>query len=342
MTRHPVTPKVKWKKHYNFNLSGTVHPLSIMANDVQLSDRAVKSDANYCVGEGIYFNIANLTFGSYGVAEAVAEWKLPGTFVNRQPDNNCLAYFDVDTNLLTRSFITNGALTLPCWFVDGLSNATVSVTVRFRHGAGEWFTNEPLSGKFNIHRPTITDTNHYVDGTPTPVATNGFLSLGWGRDRDMSFRHQINPGNFSGQAGYTQIVGDSGDEIFAIESGSIQPFSPDNWLDTREYPRGQTSIPTSTNTWVAPFWDGPHVDLPGNLAQPYMKVHFHTYLLFTPDGGPGPNIPVPLRKIDWNIDDEATHYTDGWGVDKNTATITSDTNCIAFPHWSQLSSVSPF
>jgi len=169
------------------------------------------------------------------------------------------------------------------------------------------------------------------------MATNGYLSLGWNRDRDMSFQHQINPGNFSGQAGYTQIVGDSGDEIYTVESGSPSFSYADNNLDTEEYPRGKTSIPASTNTWADPFYDAPHVDLPGVLAQPHMILHFHTYLLFTPDGGPGPNIPVPLRKIDWNIDDEATHYPGGWTA-SGPATINPDADCTTFPHWSGVKS----
>ncbi len=96
-----------------------------MANEMTLSDKYVWPGRDFCVGEGVYFNVV----GMPDYYEAKAEWSLPGTYVNRQPDPNCLAYFDVDTNLLTRDSLTDGALTTSCWFVNDLPAATVR-----RHG----------------------------------------------------------------------------------------------------------------------------------------------------------------------------------------------------------------
>jgi hypothetical protein len=324
-----VTPKVIWKKHYHFTVSGTEHPLSIMANDVQLVPQVARSEVNYCVGEGIYFNIANLSAGPYGVTEAVAEWTLPGNFVNRQPDPNCLAYFDVDTNLLTRSFRTNGALTSPCWFVDGLTNGTVSVTVRYRYDK-EWFT-ETNTGMFNVHRPSTQFSYPNQDGTPTVMVVGGILALGNGRDRDMSFTHQINPDNFSDQAGYTQLIsGYYTDPLTGVQV-PIAPIgglgTPNTELDQQEFPRGLNAIAGNTNSIVG-FYDGPYNVMYAGYAKQDLDIS--TYLLFKPDVGPGPNIYVPLRLVSWKVNDDAQNgaYSSG-----NPVATPQDNDCTAFPWW---------
>ena len=91
---------------------------------------------DFCVGQRIYFNVAGLPGRVY---EAVAVWSLPGTFVNRQPDPNCLAYYDQDATLLRRIPVTNGGLTTYACYVKDLQPATVSVEVRYRFSkTGQW------------------------------------------------------------------------------------------------------------------------------------------------------------------------------------------------------------
>ena len=154
--------------------------------------------------QGIYFNVVGLPDRVY---EAVAVWSLPGTFVNRQPDPNCLAYYDQDATLLTRSSVTNGGLTTYAWYVKDLQSATVSVEVSYRFSTTLQWHNETFSGKFNVHRPTTSwIPPGSLDGTPTPMVASGSLTLGWNRSQDMSFGYQINPGGFAGQAGYTQLI----------------------------------------------------------------------------------------------------------------------------------------
>jgi hypothetical protein len=52
-----------------------------------------------------------------------------------------------------------------------------------------------------------------------------YLQLGEGRFEDMSIKHQINPGSFSGQAGYTQLVGDDGDHIHTYKLARISQIN---------------------------------------------------------------------------------------------------------------------
>jgi hypothetical protein len=40
-------------------------------------------------------------------------------------------------------------------------------------------------------------------------------------------------------------------------------------------------------------------------------LELSTYLLFKPDASPGSNISVALRKVDWSLDDDATHSASG-------------------------------
>jgi hypothetical protein len=335
-----VTPKVKWKDHYIFTVSGRSYPLAIMANDVQLVPKFARNEANYCVGEGLYFNVVGL---SEDVYESVAKWTLPGTpgtFVNRQPDPNCLAFFDEDTNLLTRSSVTNGALTSPCWYVEGLTNATVGVNVSYRfYKTGIWFT-ETITGKFNVQRPT-TQFFKYDDGTPTVSTNNGMLVLGTPGTNDMSFKHQIIlTDGFTGTAGYTQVIDGSGNgDIGYISSsladnGSWKPIY-DIELDNYEFQSGQHSI--SSSGQEISFRDAPGEGLPVQNTT-HEKLAFSTYLLFKPDlrsGDPGPNIFVPLRVVNWTLDDEAQKDSSGnWSVTSgNPVPAPTDNVPTDFPHW---------
>lgn len=149
----------------------------------------------------------------------------------------------------------------------------------------------------------------------------------------MSFAHTINPGTFSGSAGYIQV----------IDSLQITPWPPNldpfdgPALDTAEYPRGIHAIPASTSTSVL-FWDGPQVGLEvDRLASTEESASFFTYLMFKPDDGPGPNIFVPLRLIQWELHDEAIHEVGGWTARTSnvhgTTEITHNDPSIAFPYW---------
>ncbi len=302
----------------------------ITANGITLDPDSVTNGADFCVGQGITFAIAGAPPRYLG---AEAKWTLPGTYVNTNSDPNCDLFYEKNTALLTRlSWRDKTLSTTPCWYVLDAANAQVSVTVTY------YFRNEGRSysfiatGKFNVHRPTATFISpSSIDGTPTVMVANGLLSLGDGnRHNDMSFGHNINPGAFSGQAGYTQLVGDGGDEIQTYLN-SIVLIQPVNLLDNLEFPRGQPTTPSNTTTPVQ-FWDGPSVSLANNDTETLENLHFHTYLLFKPDAGPGPNIFVPLRKVDWSLDDDATYGPSGWTA-TGSASDPSDVDSNSFPDW---------
>ena len=296
-----VTPKVKWKQNYSFGVNGKEYQVRIFANGLPLSDRYVWRD--FCVGEGIYFDVLGLPDRVY---EAVAVWSLPGTFVNRQPDPNCLAFYDQDATLLTRSSVTNGGLTTYAWYVKDLQPATVSVEVRYRFSktTSQWFTNT-ISGKFNVHRPTATFIPPgSLDGTPTPMVIGGWLTLGWNRSQDMSFGYQVNPGGFAGQAGFTQLA--SGEYTSSTTGLPLDISTNGLALDNGEFFRGIASVPAGTSTAVT-FWDGPRDHLYPQTAGAKMDVDYFAYLLFKPNDGPGPNIFVPLCLVTWELHDEAAN-----------------------------------
>ncbi len=182
-----------------------------------------------------------------------------------------------------------------------------------------------LSGQFNVHRPTTTFSK-YQDGTPTVMVTNNFLSLGWNRDRDMSFGHQIQTDSFcSGQAGYTQLI--SGEYTLSSSGLPIDVSTNGLALDTGEFPRGQPSIPANTNSVVV-FYDGPYDGL-FNHSSASMDVAFSTYLMFKPSGG----IWVPLRLVTWNLKDEAANGAVFNQAGDGVGSGPSDNDCTIFPDW---------
>jgi hypothetical protein len=222
------------------------------------------------------------------------------------------------------------------------NQATVSVTVYFRFRPDGPLEEETITGKFNVHRPTTAFIPpSSVDGTPTVMVTNDWLSLGWNRDRDMSFGHQIQTDSFcSGQAAYTQLIDGAGAGTIGytsssgVDGGEFIPFY-DTKLDGKYGkfpPRGNPpSVPANTNT-VFTFYDGPADGLFYGNAQ--MNVDFSNYLMFKPDVvGPGPNIYVPLRLVKWTVNDEADNYIYTKG---NPVAAPSDNDCSTFPHWTSV------
>ena len=100
------------------------------------------------------------------------------------------------------------------------------------------------------------------------------------------------------------------------------------WLDKGEFPRGKPTINANQSTWVE-FYDAPHVQLSDDYIETSEDINFDNYLMFRPNGG----IWVPLRLINWVVNDSADHNADGTWTAKGSATIKSDEDTSAFPHW---------
>lgn len=322
-----ITPHITGKNNYSFGANAKEYQVVITANGVTLDADNVVTGADFCVGQYIQFNIVGLP--NHNKNDDVAIWTLPGTFVNTNSDSNCDLFYDKNTALLTRHYAKDGTVSTFCWYVLDGQQVTVSVDLYYDfYTAGKIFK-QTITGKFNVHRPTTTFSK-YDDGTPTVMVTNGWLSLGWNRNQDMSFHHQINSGNFSGKAGYTQLIfgsyTDSGTgNLIDLTANGIKNTE----LDNGEFYRGKSAIPTNITSTVV-FWDGPADGLHQGNAQE--DVDFSTYLLFQPDAGPGPNIFVPLRLVTWELHDEAAYGA----VVSGNAVSPADNDCTDFPHWTSV------
>jgi hypothetical protein len=335
-----VTPTVPGVSILKFSKpSATPYTPVIVANGVTLDPNSVTNGADFCVGQAVQFSIAGMP--THFIGDDVAMWSLGGTFVNTNSDPNCNLYYTENPAFLTRHYATDKTTSTSCWYVLDALPGTVSVTLYYRNYDNSTYGVGPLhsitiTGKFNVHRPAANFIPpSSFDGTPTVMIANYALALGNGRDRDMSFGHQINPGNFSGQAGYTQLI--SGNYTLS-SSGlplNIAPNSglgtPDTELDNGEFPRGQPSIPVNANSMVV-FWDGPADRLhQGNAEE---NVVFSTYLMFKPSGG----IWVPLRLVSWSLNDGAANGS----IVSGQVLGPTDGDCSNFPDWKIVFSNLPF
>jgi hypothetical protein len=156
----------------------------------------------------------------------------------------------------------------------------------------------------------------------------------------MSFRHQITTDDYdAGQVGYVQLI-TSGD---IITDTYLKSFTATvNGLDGAlgEFARGTPPVPASSTTPVR-FYDGPCVPLATFTDNPTSEsIYFSTYLMFNPNTSG--SIWVPLRLINWQLEDEATHNSDNtWNhYDYNDSTGTaiyatppSDHETTDFPSW---------
>jgi hypothetical protein len=312
-TRVLVTQQIKGADDYSSPPPTPVeYPLAITANGFALSNDVVVPDANFCVGQYIKFDVTGFPDGfldhimGYNAYhhDDFAQWTLPGTFVNTNSDPNCGLFYDINTSLLARSVSTNKTISTYCWYVMDTNQATVSVTLHFRYRKGGPVEERTITGKINVHRPMTAKGQPYQpDGTPTVQICGGSLSLGVsGVTNDMNFKHTITTDVFcAGQAGYVQLI--TSGNYTSSGTGLAQPPIPNTELDARygKFPRGTPDVPANATTGVW-FYDAPSDGLhQGNAKE---ELEFSTYLMFRPNGG----IWVPLRLIQWGVQDEAANY----------------------------------
>ena len=324
-----VTPRVDGNDNYTFAVDAHEYRAEIKNNGTILDDTSV--NITNCVGQRVNFALrwSPSSPPENVIDRIVAYWRLPGTFVNTNADPNCDLYYTKDGQQLINNVTKSSEVKTSCWFVNKQNTATASLNLNV------WFTDGQsakgqVTGKFKVFRPTTTFIPPIsIDGAPTVMVTNGLLTLGNGRDRDMSFGHQINnDSQFSGQAGYVQLiegeytVSSTGLPLHVASNGGAG--TPDIELDNVKFPRGTPPIPADTSRPVV-FYDGPHVGLfQGNAKE---DLEFETYLMFQPDGG----IWVPLQLVKWELHDEAI----GW-TPQGRATKPSDDTTTDFPKWENI------
>jgi hypothetical protein len=331
-----VTPTVDGVDMYSFSSPGVGLSVPIVtANGQGLDPGDIVPGAEFCVGEGITFNVA----WDYSVPpydDAGAEWALPGTFVN-EPDSSqgSLYYYKKGADLY-RIYSRDRTLGTGCWYVKDFQADTASVVMYLHFANGQNVTINAF-GQFSIFRPTATFTKPIpTHGSPTVGIINGTLALGQNGNQDMSFEHTINAYDaqigtgFSGSAGYVQLLQGSYEDHFSqntlyqIPDAGSDPAALDNAL----FPRGTANI--DGNLGGTPiFYDAPSLELPPDLSPVTENMQFSTYLLFAPSGG----IYVPLRLVTWKLNMSAT-YNGGWQP-SSSPTVPSDADCTSFPEWTQ-------
>jgi hypothetical protein len=320
-TDTPPFLSLSWPNVEPYALAITVN------NSVTLSNDVVVPGADFCVGEGLTFDVVGLSPYRYQ-HDDVAKWTLPGTFVNTNPYPNCSAFYNENTALLTRHHWIDGAIsTTPCWYVLDGRQMTVSVVVYYDcYDTGETFT-QRVAGLFNVHRPTTALASPYQpDGAPTVLVVGQILTLGNGTN-DMSFQHTITTDAYcAGQAGYVQVI--DGDYTDPKNMTCVPVPINGPALDGAfgEFPADRrTSVPANaSNSLLNRFFDGPYVVTWNGCASE--ELNFQTYLMFQPPGG----IWVPLRKITWNLKDESMNWTVQAG---SSASQPDDSPTTDFPKW---------
>jgi hypothetical protein len=312
------------KNHTSAGASQSKYIPTVTANGVPLEPDNVVSGADFCVGQYIQFDISGLPSS---VNNLTAVWTLPGTFVNTNSDPNCDLFYEKIAAFLKPP---RGTSATHCWYVKDGQSVTASVRARYTLGTNPHLWDFTYTGQFNVHRPTTATASPYQpDGTPTVrILYGSTLSLGIsGVTNDMSFQHTITTDGFcGGQAGYVQLI-TSGDYT-SSGTGLAFPAIPNTELDGKygEFPADrQTTVPANTTTTINKFYDAPSDGLhQGNAKE---ELEFSTYLMFKPNGG----IWVPLRLIQWGLQDEAANYSLVNGAQHVTGP--SDTESIAFPDW---------
>jgi hypothetical protein len=321
---------------YIYSVGVTKYRLSIKATTngvANFIDDVFFSAPEFCVGQQITFS-PHWDINPYTGTEtppyshATADWTLPGTFVNEQPyPATCDAFYDENTNLLHQDSSTNSALSTACWYVKDFKGGKASLAMNLDFNGQMISLTE--SGPFDVYRPKTSFVPTY-HGTPQVVATNGVLTL---RHHDMSFKHYIQS-DFPGVAGYVQLV--NGSWLTDPEGIPLIGTELDGKLG--DFPRGTPSInPTliGYSIGAAYFYDAPSLPLSDNATTTEEKLEFSTYLMFKPNGSG--NIFVPLRLVNWELNDAASPNSSGGWTPSGSATITgnTDNDTTTFPQWTR-------
>ena len=332
--------------HYNADPLPTVvkYPLVITANSITLSNDAVATGANFCVGQDVPFNVSGWpTDGS--VIATNFQWKLDGIYVNQKipaPNGNSSDIYTNDATLLKNQTITN------CWWVSGNTNpalyqASVSCTLIFTNGNPPAKVNG--SGLFTMFRPYVDwiaeitapitvdlDYPYGLAAFPPYLYPNieRWLHFGGGSNGVHGIKLPILNGNY-GDFGFAPTVDQlissatlqscqtNGQSLYYTGSGSDTPEKYDNLL----------------NCWYdQPAWAA-HVD----EHRASDESHYQTFLMIQPvkSNGTPDGIAVPLRRVDWKWSAVADKTNGVWTLTSSNAAITLNNHDeLNFPTWTNV------
>ena len=122
------------KKHTSVNIWAPGYNPTVIANGVTLDPDTVTNGADFCVGQGIRFDVGNLPGISHwwwpgGIDNWTAKWTLPGNFVNIKSHPNCPRYYEKNLALLIKDWSVDNTVSTLCWYVQGETSATAKALV---------------------------------------------------------------------------------------------------------------------------------------------------------------------------------------------------------------------
>lgn len=315
-----MTPRVKNKDFYTFEVGAQKYKLVISANYTPLDPNTVVPGANFCVGQYIPFSggfdpplLENPVFGPI-------KWALGGTFVNdhTQPYPN-----GSDNYFMNPDKLTNPA-TYAWWVSGGMPKQYEA-----RLGEGLTFANGQYvvvtgNGLFNMFRPQAKVTTQTTSVNVN--SSRGYLALVFADSsaRGITFYHTINTFGFSGSILWAQVVSSP---VYQLQDTSstwhlVTPNGP--------APYGDDPIPYQGFYGPDPY-DAPNLGLP---SSGYMRAgassSFEMWMMFQPPGG----IWVPLRVVNWSWSGSATNGPSGWGLQSgNNSPNPTDFDTETYPVW---------
>ena len=279
------------------------YQLVIKANNITLSNNAVATGANFCVGQNVSFNLTGLPDG---VTATNFQWTLGGTYVNKcipAPDANSSDTYTNDPLLLK-----NAVLQTNWWVSGGYPSNVCSAVVTFDLICTNGNPKQPdsVSGLFSIHRPKLIYQlvhrplmsvyhGHTMNADPT-----FFDLLGCARSPNAPEYYIKIDSVIDGDGGITQLV----NGIATNECPEFHSTGGSNQLDSVEFP-GADIMGTNLNWTVKVlagnpaasnlhFGDGQYIQCIGHTTDSF---EFVDYVRFKPSGG----IYVTLGTVSWGI-----------------------------------------
>ena len=272
------------------------YQLVIKANNITLSNNAVATGANFCVGQNVSFNLTGLPDG---VTATNFQWTLGGTYVNKcipAPDANSSDTYTNDPLLLKNAVLQTN------WWVSGgypsnVYSAVVTFDLIFTNGNPK--QSGSVSGLFSMHRPRVTyfdvgNIGEYLyHKHPTGVQPSDDVDM-----LSVVFcNYSCNIGiidPFSGAVYITQTFsgssGSDGDGKYdtatanVLDNDKIYGFS---------VPKQIAVSAGITNTIF--FQDGAQTPCSGHTWE---NDHYTDYIVFVPSGANA--IPVTLGIVKWH------------------------------------------
>jgi hypothetical protein len=354
-TTNDVTPRVKNKDFYTFNVDKQKYEQYIQVSPGGRLDPDTIHATN-CVGQKIVFSLQFDPPLPDGILITNQNnWWLPPDYANASkwfnagfpPDGS--GDWEITTCDPVKTWTDSGGygvnppycttylqvqwpLTQPetgaWWIFGGAKVVGCLPTLSFNNGQ---MATVFARGRFNIYRPTIAKWNPTYLGTPQVTNMLGKLSLGADGKDLMTFEHYIQS-DFSGTAGYTQLISGEYDSTISISTDGYE-------IDNSEWCRDRKKTIHSTGSWTqneVSFDDSPSCSL--GFSTTKMDLSFRTYLRFKPDAGnAADNIFVTLRLVTWGVTASATKTSGVWTVNPSSSAIgPSETNSTVFPVWGKV------